>query len=86
VFVSRSRNNLWKKANQRSRLRVREMRVDWGDADALRVRVEAAVRFCHEGYRSLLFRKLEPDGSAKIIAERRSPPKGLWTGKLDESA
>jgi phosphoribosyl-AMP cyclohydrolase len=71
VFFSRSRNKRWKKGETSGHiLRVREMRVDC-DADALLVRVEAiGPGVCHEGYRSCFFRKLEADGSAKIIAER----------------
>jgi len=79
VFFSRSRNKLWKKGESSGHvLRVREMRVDC-DADALLVRVEAAgPGVCHEGYRSCFFRKLEPDGSAKIIAERTFAPEKVY--------
>jgi len=79
VFFSRSRNKLWKKGESSGHvLRVREMRVDC-DADALLVRVEAAgPGVCHQGYRSCFFRKLEPDGSAKIIAERTFAPEKVY--------
>ena len=79
VFFSRSRNRLWKKGESSGHvLRVREMRVDC-DADALLVRVEAAgPGVCHEGYRSCFFRKLEPDGSAAIIAERTFTPENVY--------
>jgi phosphoribosyl-AMP cyclohydrolase len=71
VFFSRSRNKLWKKGESSGHvLRVREMRVDC-DADALLVRVEAiGPGVCHEGYQSCFFRKLEADGSSKIVAQR----------------
>ena len=79
VFFSRSRNKLWKKGESSGHvLRVRELRVDC-DADALLVRVAAAgPGVCHEGYRSCFFRKLEPDGSAKIIAERTFAPEKVY--------
>jgi len=79
VFFSRSRNKLWKKGESSGHvLRVREMRVDC-DADALLVRVEVAgPGICHEGYRSCFFRKLEPDGSAKLIAERTFEPEKVY--------
>ncbi len=79
VFFSRSRNKLWKKGESSGHvLLVRELRVDC-DADALLVRVEAAgPGVCHEGYRSCFFRKLEPDGSAKIIAERTFAPEKVY--------
>ena len=79
VFFSRSRNRLWKKGESSGHvLRVREMRVDC-DADALLVRVEAVgPGVCHEGYRSCFFRKLEPGGSAEIIAERTFAPERVY--------
>ena len=41
------------------------------DADALLVRVEAiGPGVCHEGYRSCFFRRMEDDGSEKVIEQR----------------
>jgi phosphoribosyl-AMP cyclohydrolase len=79
VFFSRSRNKLWKKGESSGHvLRVREIRVDC-DADALLVRVEAVgPGVCHEGYWSCFFRKLGPDGSAAIIAERTFTPEKVY--------
>ena len=79
VFFSRSRNKLWKKGESSGHvLRVRELLVDC-DADALLVRVEAlGPGVCHEGYRSCFFRKLEPDGSTEIIAERTFAPEKVY--------
>ena len=79
VFFSRSRNKLWKKGESSGHvLRVRQLLVDC-DADALLVRVEAAgPGVCHEGYRSCFFRKVEPDGSAAVIAERTFAPERVY--------
>jgi phosphoribosyl-AMP cyclohydrolase len=79
VFFSRSRNKLWKKGESSGHfLRVRELCVDC-DADALLIRVEAVgPGVCHEGYRSCFFRKLESDGSAKIIEERTFAPDTVY--------
>lgn len=79
VFFSRSRNKLWKKGESSGHvLRVRELRVDC-DADALLVRVEAVgPGVCHEGYRSCFFRRLEPDGSVPVIAERTFVPENVY--------
>jgi phosphoribosyl-AMP cyclohydrolase len=79
VFFSRSRNKLWKKGESSGHvLRVREIRVDC-DADALLLLVEAAgPGVCHEGYRSCFYRKLEPDGSSAIIAERTFSPEKVY--------
>jgi phosphoribosyl-AMP cyclohydrolase len=79
VFFSRSRNKLWKKGETSGHvLRVREIRVDC-DADALLVRVEAVgPGVCHEGYWSCFFRKLGPEGSTKVIAERTFAPEKVY--------
>jgi phosphoribosyl-AMP cyclohydrolase len=85
VFFSRSRNKRWKKGEFSGHvLRVRELRIDC-DADALLVRVEAVgPGVCHEGYRSCFFRKLEPDGSAKITEERAFAPETVYGGEKQE--
>lgn len=79
VFFSRSRSKLWKKgASSGHVLKVREMRVDC-DADALLVRVEAVgPGVCHEGYWSCFFRKVEADGSSRVIAERTFEPAKVY--------
>ncbi len=79
VFFSRSRNKLWKKGESSGHvLRVRQLLVDC-DADTLLVRVEAAgPGVCHEGYRSCFFRSIEPNGNAKIIAERAFAPEKVY--------
>jgi len=70
-FFSRSRKRLWKKGEKSGHtLQLKEIRVDC-DADALLLRVELrGPGVCHEGYPSCFFRKLEPDGSAKVIASQ----------------
>jgi phosphoribosyl-AMP cyclohydrolase len=84
-FFSRSRNKLWKKGESSGHvLKVRELRVDC-DADALLVRVEAVgPGVCHEGYRSCFFRKLESDGSARIIEERAFAPENVYGQEKQE--
>ncbi len=79
VFFSRSRSKLWKKGESSGHvLRVRQLLVDC-DADALLVRVEAVgPGVCHEGYRSCFFRSIEPDGSARVIAERTFAPEKVY--------
>jgi phosphoribosyl-AMP cyclohydrolase len=79
VFYSRSRNRLWKKGESSGHvLKVREVRVDC-DADALLVRVEAiGPGVCHEGYRSCFFRRMEDDGSAKVIEQRTFDPERVY--------
>ena len=70
-FFSRSRKRLWKKGETSGHvLRVKEILVDC-DADALLVRVEAVgPGVCHEGYRTCFFRKMESDGTLRVISEK----------------
>lgn len=70
-FFSRSRKRLWKKGETSGHvLRVKEILVDC-DADALLIRVEAVgPGVCHEGYRTCFFRKMESDGTLRVIAEK----------------
>ena len=70
-FFSRSRKRLWKKGETSGHvLRVKEILVDC-DADALLIRVEAiGPGVCHEGYRTCFFRKMESDGTLRVIAEK----------------
>jgi phosphoribosyl-AMP cyclohydrolase len=79
VFFSRSRNRRWKKGESSGHvLRVRELRVDC-DADALLVRVEPiGPGVCHEGYASCFFRRMENDGSAKVVEERTFSPEQVY--------
>ena len=79
VFYSRSRNRLWRKGESSGHvLKVREIRVDC-DADAVLVRVEAVgLGVCHEGYRSCFFRRMEDDGTAKVIEERTFDPDRVY--------
>jgi phosphoribosyl-AMP cyclohydrolase len=81
VFFSRSRNRLWKKGESSGHiLKLRDIRVDC-DADALLVRVEpAGPGVCHEGYRTCFFRRIEDDGSGRVV-EKRSFEPGLVYGQ-----
>jgi len=79
VFFSRSRNRLWKKGESSGHvLRVLEIRIDC-DTDALLLRVEPlGPGACHEGYRSCFFRKVEEDGSVRIVDERVFDPEKVY--------
>ena len=81
TFFSRSRNQLWRKGETSGhRLKLVQALVDC-DADTVLVRVEAAgPGTCHEGYRSCFFRELQPDGSARVIAERAFDPAAVYGG------
>jgi len=84
-FFSRSRNRLWKKGETSGHvLRVKEILVDC-DADALLIRVEAVgPGVCHEGYRTCFFRRLETDGTLRVIAEKTFSPAEVYGRKETE--
>jgi phosphoribosyl-AMP cyclohydrolase len=79
TFFSRTRNKLWRKGEQSGHvLKVRELLVDC-DADTVLIRAEAlGPGVCHEGYRSCLFRRLNPDGSTEIVGPRMFDPAAVY--------
>jgi phosphoribosyl-AMP cyclohydrolase len=79
TFYSRSRKKLWTKGETSGqKLLLRDLRVDC-DQDALLVRAELeGGAVCHEGYRSCFFRRLAPDGTAAVVAERVIAPEDLY--------
>ena len=81
-FFSRSRNRIWKKGEISGHvLRLRELRFDC-DADALLILVEpVGPGVCHEGYRSCFFRRLDADGSSRVISERLFLPEDVYGQK-----
>jgi len=81
TFFSRSRGKLWRKGEQSGHtLRVREVRVDC-DADTILVLVDpAGPGVCHEGYRSCFFRRVDDDGTEKIVEERAFDPNAVYGG------
>ncbi len=85
TFYSRSRKKLWTKGETSGqKLQLREMRVDC-DLDAVLVRAELeGGAVCHEGYRSCFFRRLAPDGSVTVVAERVISPEELYGGRKNQ--
>ena len=81
-FFSRSRNRLWKKGEISGHvLRLRELRFDC-DADSLLLLVEPlGPGVCHEGYQSCFFRRLEADGSTRVVSERAFLPEDVYRQK-----
>lgn len=81
-FFSRSRDRLWKKGETSGHvLRLRELRFDC-DADALLILVEPlGPGVCHEGYQSCFFRRLDADGSSRVISERAFIPDDIYGGQ-----
>ena len=77
-FYSRSRRSSWHKGGTSGHVQiVKEIRVDC-DADVLLVLAAQVGGACHEGYRSCFFRKIAPDGSLLVEAERVFEPEAVY--------
>ena len=77
-FYSRSRRTAWHKGGTSGHVQhVVEVRLDC-DADVLLIRVEQVGGACHEGYRSCFFRRVEPQGTLAVDAERVFDPASAY--------
>ena len=77
-FYSRSRGRLWMKGESSGHTQdVQGVFCDC-DADTLLVKVTQKDAACHQGYRSCFFRRLNADGSSRVIAERLFDPKKVY--------
>lgn len=77
-FYSRSRQTAWHKGGTSGHVQqVAEIRVDC-DADVLLILARQTGGACHEGYRSCFFRKVDPQGQLKTIAERVFEPGAVY--------
>jgi len=74
-FFSRSRNTIWHKGEQSGN--VQEVRAIFVNCEenSLLIRVKQhGDAACHEGYRSCYFRRLLPDDTYQVVAERIFDP------------
>lgn len=74
-FFSRSRNTIWRKGEQSGN--VQEVRAIFVNCEenSLLIRVKQhGDASCHEGYRSCYFRRLLPDDTYEVVAERLFDP------------
>ncbi len=71
TYWTRSRQKLWVKGETSGHLqKVKEILVDC-DLDSVIFKVEQVGGVaCHEGYPSCFFRRVNPDGSLTVIAEK----------------
>ncbi|HEY4385671.1 MAG TPA: phosphoribosyl-AMP cyclohydrolase [Ktedonobacteraceae bacterium] len=74
-FFSRSRNKLWRKGEESGHVQeVRDIFVNC-EENSLLIRVlQQGPAACHEGYRSCYYRRLLPDETYEVIAERLFDP------------
>ena len=77
-FYSRSRKSAWHKGATSGHVQyVEEVCLDC-DADVLLIRVKQVGGACHEGYRTCFFRRVEPDGTLKVVSERIFSPDDVY--------
>jgi len=80
VYFSRSRQKLWRKGEESGHIQeVKTIYLDC-DADTILIKVNQIGRAaCHEGFRSCLFRKVDPKtGDLEIVGERVFDPKEVY--------
>jgi phosphoribosyl-AMP cyclohydrolase len=74
-FFSRSRNAIWRKGEQSGNAQeVRAIFVNCEENSLLLRVVQYGGAACHDGYRSCYYRRLLPDGTTEIVAERVFDP------------
>jgi phosphoribosyl-AMP cyclohydrolase len=73
-YWSRSRNRLWKKGETSGNVQlVDEIRVNC-ERNSLLLRVRQVGAVCHDGYPTCYYRRVEPDGSLRVVSERSFDP------------
>ena len=78
-YWSRSRGELWHKGATSGHVqRIREILIDC-DADTVLFKVEqVGGAACHEGYESCFYRRVDRDGSGRIIANKVFDPAKVY--------
>ncbi len=78
-FFSRSRNTIWRKGEQSGNAQeVQAIFVNCEENSLLLRVVQHGGAACHDGYRSCYYRRLLPDGSTEIVAERVFDPTQVY--------
>ena len=79
-FFSRSRNTIWRKGEQSGNSQeVRDILVNCEENSLLVRVVQHGGAACHDGYRSCYYRRLLPDSSFEVIAERVFNPEEVYS-------
>ncbi len=78
-FYSRSRNAIWRKGERSGNVQeVRDIFVNCEENSLLIRVVQHGDAACHTGYRSCYYRRLLPDGTYEIVAERIFDPEIVY--------
>lgn len=83
-FFSRSRDTIWRKGEQSGNVQeVKGLFVNCEENSLLIRVVQHGGAACHDGYRSCYYRRLQPDGSYQVIAERVFDPATVYQQQAD---
>ncbi|MCK5311919.1 MAG: phosphoribosyl-AMP cyclohydrolase [Desulfobacteraceae bacterium] len=79
TYFSRSRGKLWKKGETSGNMQhIKELRIDC-DNDTILIKVEQkGGAACHLGFKSCFFRKIDKNGSIKIVESRIFDPATVY--------
>jgi phosphoribosyl-AMP cyclohydrolase len=78
-FFSRSRNTIWRKGEQSGNTQeVRALFINCEENSLLIRVIQHGRAACHEGYRSCYYRRLLPDGTYEVIADRVFDPEKVY--------
>ncbi|GHO82933.1 phosphoribosyl-AMP cyclohydrolase [Dictyobacter formicarum] len=84
-FFSRSRNKIWHKGEQSGNVQeVRDIFINC-EENSLMIRVQQhGEAACHEGYHSCYYRRILPDESFEVVAERIFDPADVYETEQSE--
>ena len=79
TYFSRSREKLWKKGETSGNMQhIKEIRIDC-DNDTILIKVEqVGGAACHLGFKSCFFKKIDKNGSFKIVEKRIFDPANVY--------
>ena len=85
-FFSRSRNKIWHKGEQSGNVQeVRAIFINCEENSLLIRVVQHGDAACHEGYASCYYRRLQPDDSYEIVAERLFDPAMVYANVKEQA-
>lgn len=77
-YWSRSRNRLWRKGETSGHEQIVEEIFVNCEENSLLLRVRQIGAVCHDGYPTCYYRRLEPDGTRRIVRERVFDPTRVY--------
>jgi len=79
TFYSRTRNELWIKGKTSGNMQiVKEVRIDCDDDTVLLKVEQVGGAACHTGHKSCFYKRVEEDGSIKIIGKPLFDPEEVY--------